>query len=371
MNFTFLDFLVVSGLMLSLFLVILLWSSKSFRSDTHNFFALAIISLNLSLVITWLDEFVPANGILELINWQFLFPFAFLIYVMKAIKHPLGSSRSIWFFLTPCLVFSTFHVVDFTFGFDVYDWLSGGDEKQYIYLIELISFSFIVYSVALIGFSYGQIRKAKNIYVEEKKWLKFNSVSILIFCVSWLFSELGADLFDFPIWDYLLAFLGIFLAVTSYKGVHQLNIHEQRRQLEVLQLGVQKESNLFTTNKIQRKLSEKSTGKIEKLHSLMVEDCLYLNPVLTRSMIAAKLDISDGYLSELMSTSLNSNFNDYVNEFRVKHVIDMLENEKFEIFSIEAIGYESGFKSKSVFYKAFKNVTQKTPGEYRKTINLS
>ncbi|NJK82715.1 MAG: helix-turn-helix transcriptional regulator [Saprospiraceae bacterium] len=234
------------------------------------------------------------------------------------------------------------------------------------------------FSIILIGFSYSKIRTATNIYPKEKQWLAFNSLSILAFLVSWLFSDPIASFFNFAIWEYLLALLGIFLVVVTYLGVHHLNIAEQRRALK--KLGQSSSPTLVkatTTNKSvvipneQAAIPQRIEEKIHRLEELMSIHQLYHDPDLTRAIVASKIGISEGYLSELIKVGLKTSFNDYVNEFRVKRVIAMFHDEKFDIFSIEAIGFEAGFKSKSVFYDAFKKVTKKTPGAYRKTLNLS
>lgn len=360
MSFSLLDLIGLFGIILSGFLVVLIWSSKSFRSDVHIFFSLAIISLSFSLAVTLFEEYMPSNGIMEIIYWPFLFPFALLIYVLKALKDPLASNKLIWLFALPCVTLSAFQSIDFTTGFDVYEWFSGGNDQVYTQIIEYLSLSHAPFAIALVGFSTIKIRQAKNLYKQEKRWLYFNTLSILFFLVLWMFSDPFSALFDFPVWDYLLALLGIFLIITTYRGVHHLNLFEQRRQLNAFQ---RKDVKI---NDYKQSHSSRKKDYIENLNSLMTNDLIYLNPDLTRSIVADKLGISDGYLSELISKNFNCNFNDYINEFRVNRAIYLFNNKKFDPFSIEAIGSESGFKSKSVFYKAFKKSTGKTPGEYRK-----
>ena len=369
MQISFLDILITFGLVLSLFLVVLILSSNSFRNDVHKYFALALISLNLSLTVTWFEDYVPSNGALELISWPFLFPFAFLMYVLKAIKHPLGASRKIWVLFLPCVVISLFQLIDFVSGFDVFAWITGDDEESYLLLIELLGLASLIFTITLLLISFYMIRKAVNLYDQERKWLQFNTLSILLFFGLWLFSDPIAILFDLPIWEYLLASLAIFLVITTYRGIHALNVFEQRRIIRGLQHEVNDKptsSGDFTSRQ-----SKKSLQKIAKLQVLMEEEQLYLNPNITRSLIAEKLELSDGYLSELIKNALDTNFNDLVNEYRVKHAISMFNSKQFDIFSIEAIGYESGFKTKSVFYTAFKKVTNQAPGNYRKTMNKS
>jgi YesN/AraC family two-component response regulator len=61
------------------------------------------------------------------------------------------------------------------------------------------------------------------------------------------------------------------------------------------------------------------------------------------------------------------NFNELTNKFRFEEVKMLLENAKQ--YSIEGIGYEVGFASKSSFYTLFKKHTGLTPKDYiRKSI---
>ncbi|MEM9819573.1 MAG: helix-turn-helix domain-containing protein [Bacteroidota bacterium] len=377
MGLFFLDILVLFGVVLSFFLVVLLFSSKSFRSDVHQYFALTIISLNCWLTYTYFEDFVPANGVLEIISWDFLFPFSFMMYILKAVKDPLGEQKRIWLLALPCLLLTAVQSFSFFFDFDPFDWLANGDEEKMWMWIEMRAFSFLPYSIVLIGFSYLKVSKAKQLDKDEKWWLKFNSLFLVVFVLSWIFGDPIDFLFDIAIWPYILYGLAMFLIVVTYLGIHHLNISEQRRQIRGLQIAVEAvppqemERAASLTEEETSPSSPKTNKKIQMLDTLMVDNQLYLQQSLSRRMLADQLGISEGYLSELLKTELQTNFNDYINAFRVRRAMKMLGDEQFDLFSIEAIGYEAGFKTKSVFYTAFKRWTQKTPGSYRKALKSS
>ncbi|MEO1625137.1 MAG: helix-turn-helix domain-containing protein [Bacteroidota bacterium] len=365
-----LDIVVLFGLVLSFFLVCLILFSKSFRSDVHWYFAITITSLNVCLMYTWFGHYMPANGIVEILSWDFLFPFSFLMYVLKAIKSPLANRAAIHLLAIPFILLSLLQIISFFFDFDFYDWLAGGDEEQMMLFIEIRLFSFLPFSIALIGGSHLAIRRADNIYPGEKKWLQFNSLAILAFLLCWLFSDAFAYLSGIAIWEYLLVVLAIFLVVVTYLGVHHLNIAEQRRHIKQLYALEVSPAKIVTEagadSKKSTHPSRKALEKVDKLDAIMRTERLYLQADLSRKLVAKRLDISEGYLSEILKNVLETNFNDYVNKYRVEEVIWMFEEEKFDLFSIEAIGYEAGFKTKSVFYTAFKKVVQQPPGAYRK-----
>ena len=69
----------------------------------------------------------------------------------------------------------------------------------------------------------------------------------------------------------------------------------------------------------------------------MAEELLYLNLEITRNIIANKLEISDGYLSDLTSQNFNCNFNDYINEFRVNKSIEMFKIKVSKCFLLKPL----------------------------------
>jgi len=105
----------------------------------------------------------------------------------------------------------------------------------------------------------------------------------------------------------------------------------------------------------------------QKLELLCKEQHIYTDSTLNREKVAEKLGISPGYLSQIINTVTGDNFANYINQYRVEAVKEMISNPEFENYNLLAMGLESGFTSKTTFYKAFKKVTDLTPNEYKNT----
>ena len=78
--------------------------------------------------------------------------------------------------------------------------------------------------------------------------------------------------------------------------------------------------------------------------------------------------ISPHKISTVLNLLESKNFNSYINGFRVEKIKDNLKNKEYQKYTIDAIGTEVGFNSKSVFYREFKKHTGQTPFEYRKLV---
>jgi AraC-like DNA-binding protein len=103
----------------------------------------------------------------------------------------------------------------------------------------------------------------------------------------------------------------------------------------------------------------------QKLDLLCKEDHIYTDCTLNREKIAEKLGISAGYVSQIVNTVTGDNFANYINQYRVEAVKEMISNSEYEKYNLLTMGLESGFTSKTTFYKAFKKATGQTPNEYR------
>jgi AraC-like DNA-binding protein len=104
---------------------------------------------------------------------------------------------------------------------------------------------------------------------------------------------------------------------------------------------------------------------LAKLDQLMTDGKAYQNEGLSLTSLAGALGISSHQLSELINTRLGIGFSRYVRECRVKAAKTLLISTPGR--SILSISMDTGFRSQSAFYAAFKEATGQSPGDYRRT----
>jgi AraC-like DNA-binding protein len=152
------------------------------------------------------------------------------------------------------------------------------------------------------------------------------------------------------------------------------------RQPQILNQGVQ-ESEKRRSNPTKIKtgetaryqksgLSEEEAQKyLKQLLQKMETDKPYLNSELTLKDLANNLSMSMHNLSEILNTRLNQNFYDFINHYRVEEVKRRLADGESKTYSLIAIAFDSGFKSKSTFNTIFKKQTGTTPSQFRKQLS--
>mgnify|MGYP000397716372 CR=1 FL=1 len=92
---------------------------------------------------------------------------------------------------------------------------------------------------------------------------------------------------------------------------------------------------------------------------------VYRNPQLTITALAKELGWPKARLSHLLNSYLGLSFTSYINQFRIVEAKLLLQNQ--QLLTIEAIGYEVGFGSRSSFFATFKQQTGLTPKKFQET----
>ncbi len=348
------------GLSQSLFAAILIGTKKE-NSVSDKILTGWLSLLGIEFFTCILDHFIFGEPLLS--NSFLLFNPAFFLYI-KSLTRPDFKLR--WVQLLHLVPFLVFEVV-------------GTLLPERVSLVPLFEYSsnfifnifFIVVSLASgIGYNLASVilvhRYRKNLQNElssisrenDLAWLLFLIIFYVSFCVSayglGLYSVLSERLLKMPfLFNYAVLLLLIY--ILSYYGLIQKNIFHRRDVQEV----AEKYQKSFLTPA--RKKEIKTI-----ILSFFKEEKPYLNPDLNLQLLSELLDIPKHHLTEVLNTEIGKNFFQFVNAFRVDAVKEAL-SQKDNLYSIEAIGYDCGFSSKSSFFTVFKKMTGMTPLQYRQS----
>ena len=115
-------------------------------------------------------------------------------------------------------------------------------------------------------------------------------------------------------------------------------------------------SNKYGSKKVD---NDTAAALIEKLSQLMAEKKIYRNSNLTLNELSKEINISVHQLSQLLNDNMGKNFTVFVNEYRINEACTIMVSDKR--LTLEGIGYEVGFNSKSTFFSTFKKLKGTTP----------
>ena len=104
---------------------------------------------------------------------------------------------------------------------------------------------------------------------------------------------------------------------------------------------------------------------LEKVGRLMADGKAYQNEDLSLNSLSAEVGLSAHQLSELINSHLGMGFSRYVRERRVEAAKALLLAAPSQ--SILSVSLDTGFRSQSAFYAAFKEITGQSPGDFRES----
>jgi AraC-like DNA-binding protein len=187
-------------------------------------------------------------------------------------------------------------------------------------------------------------------------------LSIGIYLIEFIFVYLAyLGSYKFPI---LLQLMGIInFCVLLLIGFDALKSNKQIT--EIVRDNTIGENEKYQKSSLQTKNYDKVIQIIEEQ---MYKKKMYLKPQLKIKDLAKETSIPTHHISQVINDVYKKNFYEYINSFRVKEAIELIQHSNYQNFTIMAIGYESGFNSKTAFYNSFKKETNKTPAEYRNYI---
>ncbi len=359
MSTTLLDIAIIASIIIGCFLSISLVTTSFYKSRANNYLSL---SLFLITGLTFLDWSGIENFVLQFLNnirLDLLVPVTLFTYFLIQINHKyLKESWYKWLYAP--LLGSLIIEVLISFSDFVLN-LYSSDFDVVIYYSKL--FVSMGFNAFLIFWGRKLIKDSNTISEDKRRWLLRLNLIMIFIIISWVLSYVE---FFVSGSEYITGFLWILLSFLSwwilYYGIFKLQIVVQKD--EIHQYLVSKSTHSTQTK---RKINETTVSKIiTELYILMEEEELYKNPLLSRLDLATRLRTSEGYLSQIINQEINKSVIQFVNEYRIEAAKRLLHNPVFNKYSVEAIGLEAGFKSKSAFYNVFKTSLGMSPGAFRK-----
>lgn len=101
-----------------------------------------------------------------------------------------------------------------------------------------------------------------------------------------------------------------------------------------------------------------------RLERLMVEKKPFLDGDFTLKEMADAIGVQQHKLSAYINMAKGKNFADYVNEWRIRHCIELICEKKTTNLNLNGLASKCGFNNRNTFSTAFRRFTGKTPSSY-------
>lgn len=383
------------GIVQSFFAFLLMLFKKNGKnSDIVMAVWLLFISMQLisNLIgIRYAEYLVPALLIFKLIPFTYG-PFVYIYAKLLVLEKPVFRIRYIFHFIpfVLSLLFFFIFLSKEEIITEVKASFLGGDLSVYhlsssIIMILLIDF-YVIQVWRLIKQHEKKVYEhfSFDSYKTNLRWLK----TIAILFSSAFTLSIIARIFNFyfdsnnPLFEpFIFPALGLtfFAYALSFFGFNQEAVFVstsflrlQRRQ-DRLKLANEEEKLQNTHTKYERSgLKEDDARAYLKQLTLYMEEAKpYLDGNLTIEVLARDLNIPKHHLTQIINEKTGKNFYNFVNEYRVKEVIQQMKDDKEQKLTLLALAFDSGFNSKSSFNTIFKKFTGKTPSQFRTNLEKS
>lgn len=354
------------GYFLGLLFCVLFWI-RSFKEERTSDFFLGLVMFCLSMEIQdYTFGFAGINYLWEELNGfprHFSLAFAPTVYLYLNAQINKNFKFEIRYFpyYLPYILYFFFNLILFFMGKATVDNFQKSSLSYYLNLVEnLMLFGTYAY------FFYHSLKiyKSYRIWAETQfsdteiisfKWLR-NFIYLIIAGVIFKYCWVLVDfIFDLPYekdwWWHLFT-----VSIIIYVGFNGYT------QWQTLKLTFTENENK-SEEPLKKEVQDLSEWKA-KIELIMNSDKLYLQPDLSLLELAKKMKTNASVLSAAINQNFELNFNDFINEYRVREFELLIKDPKSKSLSLLGMAYEVGFNSKATFNRAVKKLRNKQPKDF-------
>ncbi|MFC4632710.1 helix-turn-helix domain-containing protein [Dokdonia ponticola] len=353
-------FLIVSAI--GSFLSVLLFTDKNGRKNN---WPIALIILGFSLVLVqyvliWTNYRAKYPYVYFFdTTWYFLFGPLFYVYILKF--YVKEYKVNFIHFIIP-IIFAILSVLYFikTKGHTEYENVN----KEVLFTLYWSLKSpwvaigiLITYIIACVDFIKIHTPKKENAAIQMRtRWIRFLLFLFFLFVIAYIsYYVLVKFSFFNPSWDYAISFT---MAIGVY-GIGYIVYMEPRI------FNGELFASLFQASK--KESNDLSSQTKDEFYNTLIQyietSKPYLNNELRLVDVATEIGLTIHIVSQLINEKAHKNFNQFINEYRLKEAEILLQNN--EDIAIYTMYYSLGFNSRTTFYKVFKNKHKCTPLEYQ------
>ncbi len=244
------------------------------------------------------------------------------------------------------------------FALTVLNVIFAGNNTIYI-VTQLFSMLFAtVYGCITIAKSHRISRYIRTQYSNtqgiDTNWIKFLIISLYIMAVIWFVAVLDFSWVSDALY-YLYVTVCIY-TITYYATKHKEIDFENFAATSNISMAQSPEIISTEQDKLYSDIAR-------KLDRAMNEDKIYLSNNLTLNELATHIGTNRSYLSRYVNEYKSIPFINYINEFRIREALLIINQGVFEL-SISELAEQSGFASVSTFRRVFKQSNGCSPSEY-------
>ncbi len=146
----------------------------------------------------------------------------------------------------------------------------------------------------------------------------------------------------------------------SEKNLQELTNYLQITRNKLINLPVEKKQE-HKKPIILKETEEQILNKLKKFETSK----RFLSKDISLAILAGQFDTNTKYLSEIINSHYEINFNTYINRLRINYIIEKLKSDpNFIKYRISYLAENCGFASHSSFATVFKSVTGISPVKF-------